>query len=313
MLSIIKFYRNVIKSFLLFARPALRFPVCIFSFLYFAKRYHLFFYNIALFMPLYLFSTLKGKSVLEIGGSNLPEALIFGKFKAKRWICLDYLEWWREGVSSFLERKDTVIHSVENIYSLQDATPELLGKKHAIFNGVAEDLPDCFREKFDMVVSICAMEHINHLPESIDKIYQALKPGGTFYACFAPIWSGALGNHFWIGGQDSKLNFNGIPKNGVPKHAHLRISEEDLRKLLAARYSPETIDEICRQTYHSDFINRLFYEDYVQIFQESSFASVEIRSWWPMYLSLKYREELQKRYPPYKNFEDNGIIIFARK
>lgn len=313
MIQTIKFFIRTIKSVFLFVRPALWFPVKIISFYRLAKRFHLFYYNIALFMPLYHFSTLKGKSVLEVGGSNLPRELIFGKFKARQWICLDYLDWWVEGVPDFEDPDGVSIYSQGKIHSLEKATPELLKQDHVVFNGMADELPECFHEKFDMAVSICAMEHIGNLAQSVEKIYQSLKPGGAFYACFAPIWSGPKGNHFWIGDADSTLNFNGIPGNGVPEYAHLLKSEEELRKLLADRYPQETVDEICRQTYHSNFINRLFFEDYERIFRESSFQSVEIQGWLPGSLSSRCKAELKKRYPGYEHFEYSGLVIFAKK
>ncbi|MBR0190975.1 MAG: class I SAM-dependent methyltransferase [Thermoguttaceae bacterium] len=300
------FFFRQIQSFWFFARAAFAFPVWLPEFLRITWKYNLYYYNIFLFMPFFFFSTLKGKRILEVGGSDLPEELLFKKFKATSWTCLDYLDWWTDPDSS--QTKGAV-------YPLKEASPELIAQKHVVFNGMIENLPDCFAGQYDSVVSICAMEHIPDLPKALEVIYNALKPGGEFYTCFAPVYSGDKGNHIFVetGPKQKKVVFNGIPRNGIPRWAHFLVQEKDLREKLLKLYPEEWVNTICDQCYHSDFINRKFYDEYIQIFKETPFENVKILNWFPSYITPSDKKRLREVCAPFKSFEWNGLIIYAKK
>ena len=307
--SFFVYFFRVLSSFHLFARAAFPFPVWFPEYLRITWKYGLYYYNIVLFMPFFHFSTLKNKKVLEIGGSDLPEELLFKKFKAERWTCVDYLGWWEDNPTfGNSETKG-------KLYHLSQATPELVSAKHIIFDGVVANIPDCFMEQYDTVVSICAMEHIHDLPNALKIIYNTLKPGGEFYACFAPIYSGDKGNHIFLvdSPQSKKVVFNNIPRNGIPRWAHFLIPENELRERLLKRYPEDWVNTICEQCYHSDFINRKFYEEYVQDLNNSPFEEINILNWLPSYITPQIEKRLREICSPYRSFDWNGLIIFAKK
>lgn len=50
--------------------------------------------------------------------------------------------------------------------------------------------------RFDLIFSLNAIEHIPSPLIAIKEIWRVLKPGGMFYASFDPIWSADSGSHF---------------------------------------------------------------------------------------------------------------------
>lgn len=277
------------------------FPIPFWTKYYLLKKFSLWNYQIECFRELYNHSTLQNKTVLEIGGCNLPPEILFTQFQAKQWICVDYFDWWNghpDGVS-----QDA------NISLLNEAAPCELDKKYHIFNGPAEEIPENFKEKFDVVVSICALEHIIRLPEVIEKVYQALRPGGIFYASFAPIWSGPGGSHFWI---SPSFNYNYSLQHGIPLFAHLLYSPDELREILPKQMSSEIVDRLIHEIYYSEKINRLSYQDYVEILQKSSFHDF---TFFPQTASIPAKEKikLKEKFPNKENFEYSGSVIIAKR
>jgi len=51
-------------------------------------------------------------------------------------------------------------------------------------------------EKFDLVFSLNAFEHIPDPLTAIDEAYRVLRHGGVFYASFDPVWTADSGSHF---------------------------------------------------------------------------------------------------------------------
>lgn len=49
---------------------------------------------------------------------------------------------------------------------------------------------------FDFVFSFNAMEHVPNPGAALNEIVRLLKPGGTFFVQFDPIWTSPAGNHF---------------------------------------------------------------------------------------------------------------------
>jgi SAM-dependent methyltransferase len=207
------------------------------------------------------------------------------------------------------------------VFSLDNAENNLNACDYLKFHGDATHIPESFYEKFDVVVSANAFEHILTLPQVIEKIYCCLKTGGKLFTSFAPIWSCAVGHHYAGGKYDRVLqktdfSFNNIEKDGVPPFIHLLKNEEETREYFADKSLPfgqAQIDCLCKWSYHSDEINRLFFEDYEEIMANSKFKKYKMTPIWIQEPSKEIFEELCKKYPEYKRFDVCGIEILAEK
>ena len=76
----------------------------------------------------------------------------------------------------------------------------------------------------------------------------------------------------------------------------------------------ETADEIVYHVYHSEILNRLFFEDYEAYFAQSKFEKIEISKFMP---DVKPDPETQQRlehlHPGRKDFSTTGILVVAEK
>ena len=206
-----------------------------------------------------------GRRVLECGGSNLPRALTLGCLKASQWTSVDYLP------THYDHAKSRVHYMAETILQLNDDSRPVGDLDFVIFNGRVEDLPESFHKCFDICVSICAFEHFSRPELVLAKMKNCLAEGGELHAYFGPIWSCADGHHCWVTPQ---LNF--IVRSHIPDFAHLLLSPGELAERLSPHYDSETVAEALRQIYESDRVNRLFFEDYVRLFQTAGFSRCEI-------------------------------------
>ena len=266
------------------------------------RQYRLWNYHIEAFRGLYRTSTLRDKAVLEIGGSNLPPELLFQDFQASQWVSVDYLSW-RGDEETPRDQYGTPI------LPLDKADAECLKHKHLTLSGSADAIPDCFGGHFDTVVSICAFEHIQNLAGVLERACHALKPGGTFYTHFGPIWSGPGGSHFWISGD---FNYNNSLEHGVPYFAHLLQTPEELAASLAGRYDDELLERLKYWIYTSPRINHLFYEDYERLLRETPLVDVRFRSC-SRPLNGRVQRALEAKYPGHHHFRESYVTITAKK
>jgi hypothetical protein len=115
-------------------------------------------YNLSYHIPYLLTAEqeigLRGKSVLEIGGS-LPRSLVLEEIGAARWIAIEELEYYEEINKDFNEKPAVKLSEVETIGNLGD---------YRIVSGRAEQITPVFFEQFDAIFSIAAFEHIDRMP-----------------------------------------------------------------------------------------------------------------------------------------------------
>lgn len=259
---------------------------------------------------------LKGKSVLEIGGSNYPAEILFDDLRAAKWTCVDYLQYWEElndGTNPAAAVGDTADKSGSRSFPLEEAEINFNAHRYCKFSGNAADIPDYFTEKFDVASSLCCFEHVHQLDKVIENIYRSLRPGGTFCTFFGPIWSGPLGHHYWL---NKRTNFNHIGGDRIPPFTHLLYSEEEIRRYcerLVLPHGNKQLEALCHWSYHTDKLNHLFYEDYAALMERSPFSHWSIVPYWRHYISRKTMAELRSRYPGYKRFDVSGIFIEAVK
>lgn len=186
---------------------------------------------------------LKGKTVLEIGGS-VPPSLVASASVAL-WEAIDI------NPNRFAESLGS-----ENLPSWY--------KTH-IMDASKMSFDDCH---FDIVYSTNCFEHINDLESTLKHINRVLKSGGLLFALFSPIWSGPVGHHTWVWDNDTPLTFS---DNVFPDWYHLILSKEELRPILKNKYRPEIVESIINYVYESNDINRLIDRDYENILAQYPF------------------------------------------
>jgi SAM-dependent methyltransferase len=248
-------------------------------------------------------TSLHGKRVLEIGGSNMPRELLFEDFQVDQWVSVDLVD------ATHYARVQQVDHyRQEQIHPLADAENYLFRDRYTIFNGAAENIGESFGGKFDIAVSIAAFEHIGRLPTVLRKIYQALKPGGILFSYFGPIYSCRVGHHCWAAAD---LNFNN--PGALPEFCHLLMNPAELLTHLLPHYPRETAEEAVYQIYHSERINRNLFEDYQQYMLVSPFEQFECRPYGIQAVDARTQKQLEELRPGYARFDAYGMQITARK
>ncbi len=143
---------------------------------------------------------------------------------------------------------------------------EYQGGKHRILKMDVRQLefPD---ESFDLIYSLATFEHIHDLAHALQEMHRVLRPGGLLLSVWSPIWNGFNGHH-----QGSILS----GADGVDIHlpwAHLIIPQNEFAQYLVRgeSYTTAQAQAATDFIFHSPFLNRLCYGDYVQIIQKSGF------------------------------------------
>ena len=186
---------------------------------------------------------LDGAVVAEIGGS-FP-AVVMAAHGVRRWHCVD-----------------------PNRPAGSDP-----GGVREVIAARAEDLP-LPDASVDAVFSCNAFQFID-VAATLAQVRRVLRPGGTLYAHFGPIWSAADGH------QLEYVTYAGRPLTFwddtlLPPWAHLAYPPEELRALLRSGLPHELADLLVWHVYDSPTINRLFFEDYVQAVLGSGLQWVEL-------------------------------------
>jgi SAM-dependent methyltransferase len=157
-------------------------------------------------------------------------------------------------------------------------------------------------QSFDAVLTLSLLEHMNPLQSGVDEIYRILKPGGYFFAFFGPAWSSPYGHHIYERVGDPFLDFTSWQ---MPAHMHLLCSPAEIMRF----YVEHGYDELAGKAalhwfYDAGHINRLMYDDYIDILgQKFQFVLQEL-----MYtpLPLSHLELLRSKFPRYHDFSTYG-------
>ena len=220
----------------------------------------------------------KNKKVLEVGGTTPKE--ITERLNVSSWSCVDP------------DRASNDI-STDNY------------KQYKC--NISEFDKDC---DFDLIYSTNCFEHISNLEESITRMYELLKPEGRLSSLAGPIFSSYKGHHTWINTEEYGLiDFNNVK---IEKWGHLIYSEEELFNKLTKYYNEKISTKIINQIFHRQSINRLFFDDYVEIINKSKFKIIEFRDW---HQSQYPDEETLKKLKKYnkKNFSTVSIKMILEK
>lgn len=222
----------------------------------------------------------KDKAVLEIGG-HLPK-LFVNEMGVKSWTCIDpWTTTYEDG--NYREIKGDIAS-----YELEENT-------------------------FDLIFSTNCFEHILELEKAFANMYKILKPGGMVSALFGPIWSSNRGHHLFV--IDNKTQevifFNDDP---IPQWSHLYMNKEELTETIKDKFDEETLKTIVLQALIYKDKNRLFYEDYIKIINNSNFEIHELRNWHePLSPPADIQKKIEEKNPNYKNFSTRSLKILLKK
>lgn len=253
---------------------------------------------------------LADKRVLEVGGS-LPGGLVLEDLGAHQWLALEEPDYWDETLSTGLVL-GTPPPMTGQRKRFKDAVPEQLDR-HNLLYGRIEDLPEALHGHFDVVFSIAAFEHIHKLPQALDKMYAALKPGGKLFSLFSPVWSAHDGHHLpeIMDGAGNKYNFG---KSPIPPWGHLLMRPMEMYDyLLSVNCDKEFAREVVYYVYSSNHINRFFLDDFVEIVGRSDFKVVQATPVFPVPVPADVQAKLETLYAGRKNFSNDGLLLVLER
>ena len=247
---------------------------------------------------------LRGKRVLEVGGS-LPPEYTLQILGARQWVAIQEPGYYRE------VRAAEQHSSFKNVLPMEEATSvERLGP-YAVLVGSIEDLPSALHGHFDVVFSIAAFEHILRFGRALDLMAAALNQEGKLFTLFSPIWSTHDGHHLpeIVDLEGRKFWFQNSP---IPPWGHLYLTPPELYAHLLQHTDPQTAQEIVYYVYNSPQINRLFTEDY-QAYVQLSPLEGTIAKTFISPIAPELQARIEARNPGRKHFDNNGLMMTLSK
>ena len=235
---------------------------------------------------------LRGKSLLEVGGS-LPNDLLF-----------EYL-----GVESYInvESIDYIAAESGSAYSAMHGDHE---RRQTIFCNAEEIDKKVAPGSIDNIFSVACFEHIYDLPVALESCHACSKKGGTLFSFFAPIYSRIdVGDHGVIPQHEK------FPEK--PIGLHLLTLRDQRTKLINAGFTnPKEIQDFLGQVNFDRVPNRLIYEDYERICTESPYLVMELDRQDSYNLSKVYEKqfrEIRESNSLIKNMMTRGFRIYLLK
>jgi len=254
-----------------------------------------------------------GKDVLEVGGS-LPEEFVLDYLQVRSWSAIETPEY-DESLADVggsphqgTAFKD-IIRTDRASLGFQNRTLD----RYNLFLGKVEELPREYFQKYDLVFSIAAFEHIHKLPQALEKMYAALKPGGKLFSMFSPIWSAYDGHHLPAITDKNGTQMTRAQNCPIPPWGHLTMRPPDLSRYLYRSLDRETADTIVYYVYNCDHINRFFSEDYINFIEQSPFRSLQVQPIFSSPLSPEMQQQLERLYPGRSQFSNNGFRVILER
>jgi SAM-dependent methyltransferase len=124
-------------------------------------------------------------------------------------------------------------------------------------------------DSFDLVFS-CALERLADVPTVLAEARRVLRPGGTLFAQYAPVWSSAHGHRLdtSIGERAELLSFE---HPVLPRWGHLVLSRAQLRRFLALGWDDAAARQADQWIFERDHANNLPEAGHRRAFWESGF------------------------------------------
>lgn len=160
--------------------------------------------------------------------------------------------------------------------------------------------------------SVSVFEHLNDFDICLSEMSRLLVPGGYVYAEFGPIWSSSLGHHVCAIVGDEEARHWDPTRNPVPNYAHLLLKKEEMLQCLKGRASDALADEIVKWIYEKPYINRLLWEDYQRLLNDSDLEVVSI-DFDREHVPSGTLDQLRDKYPGYGMFEIKNVRLVLRK
>jgi SAM-dependent methyltransferase len=220
----------------------------------------------------------KGKDVLEIGAA-VPR-LVVPSMRAKSWL------------SCVSDEED------------QELPPGVLQAK-------LHELP-FDDDSFDVVFTVCYLEHLEHLDDVLDEAERVLRPGGKLFCQFAPIWTCARGHHLRLEcNSRDPLSFDHAV---IPAWGHLLLEEGELLTylslVLGEARARRTVDFIVE----SASLSRMSEADYQHSFLHMELEIESLDHWGGMQRPRPgIRAELERVHPGAGRFDVYGFTGIFRK
>lgn len=167
-------------------------------------------------------------------------------------------------------------------------------------------------ESLDAIFSVATFEHIHNLDIAMREFYRVLRPGGMLLSDFGPIWSSSVGHHVYakVGEQEARHWKPGL--NPVPDFGHLLYSPVEMMIELEGKCSAELAEAIVEWIYHGKGINRLFFEDYLRIFETSPFKLESLVAVTEQ-VGDDELARLRGRHPEYRRFDTRMVEAVLHK
>ncbi|MDX4067252.1 glycosyltransferase [Aliarcobacter skirrowii] len=186
--------------------------------------------------------------ILEVGGIPTKKDSI-----AKRLAKKDYLVTQIDLWSNIVEEKYDGIHFMK-----MDAN-----------NTIFKD------SSFDVIFGSAVLEHISNLDIFLKEMYRILDKNGIVVLHGSPIWNSHCGHHVYVHIDDAKYEFCNF--NPIPDWGHLLYSPKEMKTILLSKGIPEKhIEAICNMVYDSNLLNRLTYDDIMELMKKTDFKILEI-------------------------------------
>ena len=174
---------------------------------------------------------------------------------------------------------------------------------------------------FDVVLSLNVLEHVPNPQLYLQECYRVMRSGGWGYFSWHPIWSGATGHHVHPDMVSKKAKDLGVTPpeydldgKTIPFWGHLLLDKAQMLSLLIEekKYPSSLANWIVSYIYHKQDINRWFWQDILNIFNNISWQMIEVN---PHLKTIPQQtlEQLQIKYNKTNDFQVNGATIIVYK
>ena len=244
--------------------------------------------------------SLKGKTIIDIGGSNIPTG-VMKLFGVRKFVCIDPVTKW----GYFIEDNKCFDKKIVKINDFKVAFNQ---EYSFIVDDNAENINSDFYGIFDLAISISTFEHVKSVQKTINNIYSILKDNGILHAQYEPIYSCSSGHHVYV---DGKYNFNNMPEIS---YMHLLYNQKGAKNIVKkfSRFDASIIKKIIDNAYQSDFINRFLLNEHITSIYNSYFNKYNLEYFYIEPVPNKILSILNKKYGKMR-YDVRGIKITCYK